>query len=99
MNLIYKITLATILIIGLDPEWTSAQFIPGQFEFGINAGTLIYQGALSESVFGYLHSLKPAIGINASESLDDYFSVRANLTRGEIGADESAYSSPAWRRE
>jgi len=62
-------------------------------------GTLIYQGDLSESLLGYTHSLKPAIGVFASESLDDYFSVRANITRGEISADESTYSSPAWRRE
>jgi hypothetical protein len=99
MNLGYKISIATVLIIGLDQERTIAQFIPGKYEFGINAGTLIYQGALAESVLGYTRSLKPAIGVNASESLDDYFSFRVNLVRGEIGADESTYSSPAWRRE
>jgi hypothetical protein len=99
MHSICKIPIVSLLLIVYHPEASSAQFIPGKFEFGMYGGTLIYQGDLSESLLGYTHSLKPAIGIFTSESLDDYFSVRANITRGEISADESTYSSPAWRRE
>jgi len=98
MNSICKIAIATLLIIAAGCKESSAQFISSKFEIGINAGTLIYQGDLSTSVAGYTKSLQPAIGIWASRSLDDYFSLRANLLRGEIGADESTYSSPAWRK-
>jgi hypothetical protein len=99
MNAIYKITTAILLIIGLSPSRSTAQFVPGKYELGINAGTLVYQGDLSESILGYTRSIKPAIGINASEALDDYFSLRANLVRGAISADESTYANPAYRRE
>ena len=99
MHSIVKVTIASLLFVIYCPDISRAQFIPGKYEFGINAGTLIYQGGLSESYLGYFRNLQPAVGINASESLDDYFSFRASITRGEIGADESTYSSPAWRRE
>lgn len=98
MNSIFKAIIPTLLIIAAGNKKSSAQFIPSKFEIGINAGTLVYQGDLSTNVFGYTKSLKPAIGIWASRSFDDYFSLRANLVRGEIGADESTYTSPAWRQ-
>lgn len=74
-----------------------AQFTPA-LEVGVHAGTLVYQGDLAAHAIGYTHSLHPAVGIYVSKPLDDYFSLRVNLQRGRIEADESTYAEPAWRR-
>ena len=85
-------------LFSLATQKSEAQFTPSRWEIGINAGTLIYQGDLSESSFGYTKSLKPSVALWVSKSLDAYFSVRANLLQGSLGADESTYSTPDWRR-
>ncbi len=96
----YSVTraIAAVLLCYLLPiQKAKAQFVPSKWEAGFNAGTLVYQGDLSAGYFGYTRALKPAVELWVSKSLDDYFSIRANLLRGELGADESTYSSPAWR--
>jgi opacity protein-like surface antigen len=75
-----------------------AQFIPAKWEAGINLGALVYQGDLSTSFVGYTRSPKPSVEAWVSKSIDNYFSLRANLLLGELGADESTYSTPEWRR-
>jgi hypothetical protein len=97
MNSIIRAKIAIVFVIELTTQKTLAQFTPSKWEIGINAGTLIYQGDLSESALGNTKSLKPTVELWVSKSLDAYFSIRANLLRGSLGADESTYSTPAWR--
>ena len=98
MNLFCKIVFVLFLFFVSVNEKSFAQFIPSDYEIGINAGTLIYQGDLSKGNFGYLHGLKPAIGLYGAKSLNEFFSARVTMTVGWLGADESTYSSPAWTR-
>ena len=98
MNSILRAKMTIVFVITLATQKTLAQFTPSKWEIGINAGTLIYQGDLSESSLGYTKSLKPSVELWVSKSLDAYFSIRANLLQGALGADESTYSSPDWRR-
>ncbi len=98
MNSIFRAKIAIVFIIMLAAQKTLAQFTPSKWEIGINAGTLIYQGDLSEGAFGYTNSLKPAVELWVSRSLDSYFSIRANLLQGWLGADESTYAAPDYRR-
>jgi opacity protein-like surface antigen len=98
MNSILRAKISIVFLLMLATQKTLAQFTPSKWEIGINAGTLIYQGDLSEGSFGYTKSLKPSVELWVSNSLDAYFSIRANLLQGSLGADESTYSSPAWRR-
>ncbi|HTB24846.1 MAG TPA: DUF6089 family protein [Puia sp.] len=98
MNSILKARIVLVFVIALASQKTLAQFTPSKWEIGINAGTLIYQGDLSESPFGYTNSLKPAVELWVSKSLDPYFSIRANLLQGSLGADESTYATPEYRR-
>ena len=88
---------AIILILGIHSS-VSAQINYSGYEIGVNGGTLIYQGDLTPKWYGYTKSIRPAIGLYASKSLDGYFSLRANFTRGRILADESKYSAPSWRQ-
>jgi Domain of unknown function (DUF6089) len=98
MNSVYKVSPFFLLFFFFYNSGVFAQFVPSRYEVGINVGTLIYQGDLAKGDLGYTRSLKPAVSLWASRSFDDYFSLRANVLRGAIGADESTYSSPAWRR-
>jgi opacity protein-like surface antigen len=98
MNSILKVKITLVFVIILATQKMFAQFTPSKWEIGMNAGTLIYQGDLSESSLGYTKSLKPSVELWVSKSLDAYFSLRANLLQGSLGADESTYSTPAWRR-
>jgi opacity protein-like surface antigen len=98
MNSILRAKIILVFVIMLATQKTLAQFTPSKWEIGINVGTLIYQGDLSESSFGYTNSLKPSVELWVSKSLDPYFSIRANLLQGSLGADESTYATPAYRR-
>jgi hypothetical protein len=98
MNSILRTKMAIVIVITLAAQKTRGQFTPSKWEIGINAGTLIYQGDLSGSTFGYTQSLKPSVELWVSKSLDPYFSIRANLLQGWLSADESTYADPAYRR-
>jgi Outer membrane protein beta-barrel domain len=98
MNSIFKIHLAALTLCVAAIHQSEAQFTPSKWEIGLNLGTLIYQGDLSTGNLGYTYNLKPAIGVWAAKSIDDYFSIRYSLLRGELGADESVYSTPDWKR-
>jgi hypothetical protein len=98
MNSILRIVLTILVFIVIATSESEAQFIPSKWELGLNLGTLIYQGDLSANNLGYINNLKPSIGVWAAKSIDDYFSIRFGLLRGDVGADESTYANPEWRR-
>jgi opacity protein-like surface antigen len=98
MNVICKTSVATVFFFAIAINQSKAQLNSSKYSIGIDVGTLVYQGDLSETFWGYTGFMRPAVGVHVTRSLDDYFSLRANLTIGKIGADESTYSSPAYRR-
>ncbi|MFC4232848.1 DUF6089 family protein [Parasediminibacterium paludis] len=68
------------------------------YEIGINGGTLIYLGDLTNSAFGTYKGAKPAIGVFVNKDIDPYFSWRVNLMYGKIGVDESQFTTPFWKQ-
>ncbi len=98
MNAIPKVIVGSLILFAISVNQSNAQFIPSKWEIGLNLGTLIYQGDLSAGDLGYTYNLKPSVSVWAAKSIDDYFSIRYSLLRGDIGADESTYASPEWRR-
>ncbi|HEY4965307.1 MAG TPA: DUF6089 family protein [Puia sp.] len=98
MNSIRRRKMVTVFVISLTTQQTLAQFTPSKWEVGLNIGTLVYQGDLSQGYFGYTNSLKPSVEIWVSKSLDPYFSIRANILQGSLSADESTYAAPSWVR-
>jgi hypothetical protein len=98
MYCISKCSLFATLILFAGTK-SFSQFKSNGLEIGVQAGTLIYQGDLSEGALGSYKSLHPAVGIYVSKSLDNYFAVRATLTRGKLSADESTIADPEWRQQ
>lgn len=65
---------------------------------GIETGTLVYQGDLVPSIAGSFRNSKLLFGINVSKQFFPHFGLKASLSKGQISADESIYSDPAWRQ-
>jgi hypothetical protein len=82
----------------LAGSYCAAQSRSSNFEVGVNAGTLIYQGDLTPGAFGSLNTITPALGLYAAKSLNSYFSLRANFTVGKLSEDDALYSSPEWKQ-
>lgn len=98
MHFIGKTFVISILLMACASKTLQAQFVPSNYEIGLNFGTLVYQGDLSVGRLGYTKSLKPAVGVFVSKSLSEYFSLRANLNIGKIGADDSRYTMPDYKQ-
>lgn len=70
-----------------------------KFQFGVGAGTFIYQGDLTPSALGSYRTMKPVISLFASKFLTPSFSARANLAFGGLRGDDAKYSNPAYRQQ
>lgn len=100
MNSICKTTLAFSVLLCALTKKSTAQYntTPSPYEFGISAGTFIYQGDLASSRIGYTNILKPTIGFHLSRKFDSYFSLRGNLTFGKLKVEEARQTSPAYHQ-
>lgn len=98
MSSVFKTTFVTAGVVAISHSASYAQFTTLKYEIGVNVGTLVYQGDLSKSDKGDYKSLKPGLRVWLNKTVDPYFALRANLTVGRIGADESQYSSPSWKQ-
>lgn len=96
MSSVCKLILVTVCIVAHTVA--VAQFSTSNYEVGVVAGALVYQGDLSRSFAGDYKSIRPNIGLYVSKTLDPYFSIRANLLIGKVAADETKYQSPAWKQ-
>ena len=76
-----------------------AQLTPSKYQFGINAGTFIYQGDLTPSTIGSFKTPGFVLGINGSRYLTNTFSARLELNFGKLKGDDAAYNHPSWRQE
>src|SRR3989337_3176904 len=70
-----------------------------KFQFGISAGTFIYQGDLTPSSIGSYKTLRPAINIFAAKLFSSSFSLRANLAFGKLKGDDAKYDNPEYRQQ
>jgi opacity protein-like surface antigen len=99
MKSICRICVITVLVIACACTKGNAQYVTSRYEAGISLGSLIYQGDLSESAFGYTRVLKPALGLYVARALDDQFSLRLNLNIGGLTGNDASYSTPAYRKQ
>ena len=94
MKLLLK--LLPILFFSLN---TYAQLGDTKYEFGLNAGTWIYQGDLSPSRLGSFKTPRIALGIHAHRIINDAFGIRAQFWGGSLKGDEARYDDPEYRKE
>ena len=77
----------------------SAQTSLPLYQFGIQAGFLVYQGDLTPNRIGAFETQKFGIGIHASRILNPILSVRAHLQLGKLKGDDAVYDQPEFRQQ
>ena len=77
----------------------NAQTTASKYDFGINAGTFIYQGDLTPSAIGSFKTPAFVLGLNASRHLNNSFALRLDVNFGRLKGDDGAYKNPAWRQQ
>ena len=89
----------TLLLIGiiisfsLFPQKTTK----AHYEFGLNVGTMIYQGDLSESRLGSIKTQKLFADLHATRLFGNNFSARINFTIGKLHGDDARFEEPEYK--
>jgi hypothetical protein len=99
MNAAFTKRIVIVIFIAVASMQLSAQSNYPKYEFGIAAGSLIYQGDLTPALLGSYQFIKPSVQIYAGKILDENFTLRANLVHGNINGDDSRYATPSWRQQ
>jgi len=89
---------ACVYFLSLHSFASHAQLNDSKFQFGISAGTFIYQGDLVPSAIGSYKTLKPAINLFASKLVSSSFAWRANLAFSNLKGDDAKYDHPDYRQ-
>ena len=99
MNNVLKEAIGMLMIFYLWSQPLYSQTFNSKLQFGVGAGTLIYQGDLTPSALGSYRTVRPVINILAAKFLNRFFSVRGNLAIGGLRGDDSKYDKPEYRRQ
>ncbi len=70
-----------------------------QYEIGLGAGVMVYQGDLTPEPPGAYKTMRFYWALQVYRKLGNAFAVRLNFSRGRLYADEGLYSEPDWRRQ
>lgn len=76
-----------------------AQVDLSKFQLGLTAGIFVYQGDLTPSQLGSFQTSRFTGNVFISWILSHSFSLRTNLTYGNIAASDANYSKPEWRQQ
>jgi len=98
MKAIMKAAMA-FLMISNGCVTSSAQINIPKYEWGINAGILIYQGDLTPERLGSYRTMKPVVGVYMNKIMNPLFSLRTNLSFGTLKGDDSKYAVPQYRQQ
>ena len=99
MHIFFKETAFALLLLYCVNQNVLAQINVPKFQFGIGAGTFIYQGDLTPTAVGSYKTLKPIINLFATKFFSPSFSVRGNLAFGGLKGDDAKYNSPEYRQQ
>lgn len=98
MRLIFRNSIHLLVLSLIGSTTLSAQSLLNKLEFGLQAGSFIYQGDLTPSKLGSFRTPGFNIGLSAGTRLNNFLSARANLVLGKLCGDDGRYSEPEWRQ-
>lgn len=99
MNNVLKQSLCIFLYLYGFQQDLYSQFNDPRMQFGISAGSFIYQGDLTPSATGSYKTMKPVVQLFAARFFSPFFLLRGNLAFGSLSGNDSKYSQPAYRQE
>lgn len=97
-RLLSNITVAAAIIFVPGTVVSQTQIDQPKYEFGFNAGFLVYQGDLTPEKLGSFKTQKLSFGIHAARIMSPTFSVRGSLLLGKLYGDDAKYDSPEYRQ-
>jgi hypothetical protein len=87
-----------LCVIGYFTLSSNAQLNIPKYEIGATIGGYVYQGDLTPSSVGSVETTRPGFNLHASRLLNRSFSVRANLSVGQLRGDDAVYTHPEYRQ-
>ncbi len=99
MNSVSKGAIVLFILSGLCNLSLHSQAFNPKIQFGVGAGTFIYQGDLTPSALGSYRTIKPVINLFASKFFNRFLSVRGNVALGSLKGDDSKYEYPEYRQQ
>jgi hypothetical protein len=97
-SILKETTCVLVILIRINFTAEAQTNIP-KFQFGISAGTFIYQGDLTPSALGSYKTLRPAINLFASKLFSPSFALRGNLAFGGLRGNDAVYNHPEYRQQ
>lgn len=99
MNRVLKEAICVfILYYAISPALQSQTNNP-KYQFGVGAGTFIYQGDLTPSVLGSYNTIRPVINLLATKFFSSSLALRASLAFGGLRGDDAKYDNPEYRQQ
>lgn len=80
-------------------EFIHAQIKQSNWQFGLNAGIMVYQGDLTPYAIGSYRTMKPAFSVYICRVLSASFTSKTSIGFGELHGKEGVYQNPDWRME
>ena len=87
-----------VLTLFINAKLIAQKTTRANYEFGLNLGTMIYQGDLAESRLGSLRTQKLFADLHATRLFGNNFSARLNFTIGKLKGDDAEYKNPEYKR-
>jgi hypothetical protein len=98
MNALIKST-TFIIFFAAYSTGVTAQLDLSRYEVGIGGSGFVYQGDLTPSRLGSYRTLKPGLQVFVNKIIDPMFSLRTNISFGNLKGNDSEYAVPEYRRQ
>ena len=98
MNSILKEIFCVIMLLWFIRITAIGQTNIAKYQFGLSAGTIIYQGDLTPERLGAYKAMRPVATLFASKLMSASFAVRGNFAFGGLRGNDALYSQPAYRQ-
>jgi len=99
MNNVLKEAICLFILFYLHSPALHSQTNNPKFQFGVGAGTFVYQGDLAPSSLGSYKTIRPVVNFFAAKFFTPSLSLRANLAIGGLKGDDAKFSNPEYRQQ
>lgn len=94
-----KKTVLALMFVSGNIYFLNAQIDLSKYEVGLSGGVFVYQGDLTPEKLGAYKTLKPQLALHLYRKISPSFSIRLNINRGKLYANEALYTKPDWRQQ
>jgi hypothetical protein len=99
MKFVIKKTAVAAIIIFINSVAVHSQINLSKYEVGLSGGVFVYQGDLTPEKLGAYKTVKPQLALHLYRKISSTFSMRLNINRGKLYANEALYTKPDWRQQ